>query len=113
MELDKLVDDFANSVAQQQRSRDTKTANQHAAAYLAAFEALRAQGDPGREALARLLEDSRAEVRVMAAAFLLRYCETRARAVLEAEARGRGMVAFGAQQALERWKEGTWELDPA
>jgi hypothetical protein len=62
MELDKLVDDFANSVAQQKRSRDTKTANQHAAAYLAAFETLRAQGDPGREALARLLEDSRAEL---------------------------------------------------
>jgi len=113
VELDKLVDDFANSVAQQQRSRDAETGNQHAAAYVAAFEALRAHGDAGREALTRLFEDRRAEVRVMAAAFLLRYCEARARAVLEAEAQGRGMVAFGAQQALERWEDGTWELDPA
>jgi hypothetical protein len=112
MQLDKLVDDFADSVAKQQLARDAKTANKHATAYVAAFNALRAHGDPGREALARLLEDSRAEVRVMAAAFLLRYCEARARAVLEAEAQGGRMLAFKAEQALERWKEGTWELDP-
>jgi hypothetical protein len=112
MQLDKLVDNFADSVAQQQLSRDAKTSNKHTAAYVAAFEALRAHGNPGRDALARLLEDKRAEVRVTAAAFLLRYCEDRARAVLEAEAQGGGILAFEAEQALDRWKEGTWELDP-
>jgi hypothetical protein len=80
---------------------------------VAAFEALRVHGDVGRIALAGLLDDARAEVRVMAAAYLLRHCGDRAKAVLENEARASGIVAFGAAQALQRWEEGTWALDPA
>jgi hypothetical protein len=48
----------------------------------------------------------------MAASFLLRHCGARARRVLEEAARERGIVAFGAVQALKRWDEGTWALDP-
>lgn len=52
------------------------------------------------------------DVRVMAAAHLLRYRTAEARAVLEEAAKGTGLVPFGAQQALKRWEEGTWALDP-
>jgi hypothetical protein len=38
--------------------------------------------------------------------------DDRAKAVLQAEANGKGRLAFEAAQALERWKDGTWELDP-
>jgi hypothetical protein len=31
---------------------------------------------------------------------------------LEDAAQGEGMIPFGAQQALKRWEEGTWALDP-
>jgi hypothetical protein len=48
----------------------------------------------------------------MAAVNLLRYQHDRARVVLETEGRGKGLVAFGAMQALKRWDEGTWALDP-
>jgi hypothetical protein len=61
--------------------------------------------------LAALLADERPEVRVKAAAFLLGFAHDRARAVLEAEAGGAGLLAFEAAQALARWEEGTWELD--
>ena len=58
-----------------------------------------------------LMNDTRPDVRVMSASFLLRHSE--AKAVLEAEASKPGFVAFGARQALERWHDGTWALDPA
>ena len=58
------------------------------------------------------MDDSRPEVRVMAASFLLRHSEEKAKAVLEAEASKPGLVAFDAQQVLERWQDGTWALDP-
>jgi hypothetical protein len=91
---------------------DVETGNRHALAASAAFDAIRQFGDQGRESFASLLSHERADVRVTAAAFLLRYCHERARAVLEKEAAGDGLLAFEAAQALERWREGTWELDP-
>jgi hypothetical protein len=49
----------------------------------------------------------------MAAAFLLRHRHEEARRVLEDLAHGEGFVAFEASEALKRWEEGTWQLDPA
>ena len=111
--LVELVKEFADCVFAQSKEKDAKVGNEYARRYTAAFETLRAVGDEGREALATLLADDRAEVRVVAASCLLRYCGARARAVLEKEAAGRGLLAFRAAQALQRWDEGTWHLDPA
>ncbi|WP_116807264.1 DUF2019 domain-containing protein [Steroidobacter cummioxidans] len=115
MEIHDLVKEFADCVAAQAAAiaeADPIRGNKFARQYIAAFEKLRSTGDSGRDALAVLLEDGRQEVRVMAAAYLLRHCEDKAKAVLEAESGGSGLVAFGAAQALQRWKEGTWALDP-
>jgi hypothetical protein len=46
------------------------------------------------------------DVRVAAAAFLLRHRTEEAKAVLEEAAKGKGMVPFEAQQSLKRWEEG-------
>jgi len=115
IKLNELVKEFADCVAAQREAIekcDPNRGNKLADRYIGAFKKLRARGNEGREALATLLHDNRADVRVMAAAYLLRYKTEQARAVLEAEAKGRGFVAFGAAQALQRWKEGTWALDP-
>lgn len=115
MDLDDLVGEFASCVERQSEAiakGDSTSGNKYAKRYVAAFEKLRARGDIGRNALAKLLSDERPEVRVMAAAYLLRHCNERAKAVLESEAAGKGLVAFGAAQALQRWKDGTWALDP-
>ncbi|HYO52740.1 MAG TPA: DUF2019 domain-containing protein [Archangium sp.] len=74
---------------------------------------LRAHGDAGRDALAVLLTHPSMDVRTAAAAFLLRYRTAEAKAVLEEAAKGQGLIPFGASEALKRWEEGTWELDPA
>lgn len=115
MSLDRLVTEFADCVAAQTDAMDrgdSIAGNAFARRYVAAFEALRARGNPGRDALAILLNDSRSDVRVMAAVFLLRHCGHVARSILETEARQAGFVAFGASQALQRWDDGTWSLDP-
>jgi hypothetical protein len=115
MEFEKLVEVFARHVAAGTDAvwqGDSKAASKHADRYIAAFKKLRAHGDAGRDALAVLLQHPRMDVRVTAAACLLRYRTKEAKVVLEEAAKGQGMVPFEAQQALLRWEEGTWALDP-
>ncbi len=115
MKYEALVKKFADAVVAQNEAienGDAATGNKCAKQYISAFEKLRSHGNAGREELAVLLAHERADVRVMAAAFLLRHCHDKARVVLETEAKGKGLVAFGASQALQRWVEGTWSLDP-
>ena len=113
--IQKLVREFADNVAAQSDAiarGDHKTGNKHAKRYIQAFMALRELGNAGRDALAPLMHEGRDDVREMAAAYLLRHRHDEARVVLEKLARGDGLVAFAAGQALQRWNEGTWQLDP-
>ncbi|MBN9688419.1 MULTISPECIES: DUF2019 domain-containing protein [unclassified Corallococcus] len=115
MRFDTLVRLFADNVAAQTDAiwqGDAKAGNRHAKKYISAFEQLRALGNTGREALTVLFSHPRMDVRVMAAAYLLRYRTHEAREVLMEAARGEGLVPFKAGQALKRWEEGTWALDP-
>ncbi|MBN8468096.1 DUF2019 domain-containing protein [Corallococcus exiguus] len=111
-----LVDEFASHVEAQTDAifrGDSKTGNKHAKKYQAAMRKLREIGDEGREALTVLLKHSRMDVRVAAAAYLLRYRTHEAKAVLEHAAGGEGLAAFEASEVLKRWEEGAWNLDPA
>ena len=115
MEFEKLVAEFARHVEAGTDAvwrGDSKAGSRHADRSIAAFKKLRAFGDAGRDALSVLLEHPRMDVRVAAAAFLLRHRTKEAKAVLEEAARGEGMIPFEAQQALQRWEDGTWALDP-
>src|SRR5437667_386409 len=114
--LEDLVADFARNVEAATDATwqgDAKTGNKHAKRYIAIFEELRTYGDAGRDALAALFADSRIDVRVSAAAFLLRHRTAEAKAVLKEAASSEGWSAFVALQALKRWEEGNWSLDPA
>jgi len=114
--VDELVAEFAECVIKQSEMieiGDHKGGNRFAKRYVKAFEQLRGFGTRGRDALKALFQDTRAEVRVMAASYLLRHCENEARKLLEDEAKGVGLTSFGAKQALLRWSDGTWDLDPS
>lgn len=116
MNLEDLVEAFARHTAEQTDAifrGDAKTGNKHAKKRIAAFTKLRSHGDAGRDALAVLFTHPRMDVRVMAAAYLLRHRTAEAKAVLEETSKGVGLAAFGASEALKRWQEGTWALDPA
>lgn len=113
--LEKLVEEFAQNVTAQTEAifrGDAKTGNKHAAKYNSAFKKLRAYGNTGRDALATLFTHPDMDVRTTAAAFLLRYRTTQAQAILQEAAKGEGLVAFESAEALKRWEEGTWALDP-
>jgi hypothetical protein len=113
--LEKLVEEFAQNVAAQTEAifrGDAKTGNKHADRYIAAFKKLRAHGNAGRDALAMLFMHPNMDVRTTAAAFLLRYRTAEAKAILEEAAKGKGLVAFESAEALKRWEEGAWALDP-
>lgn len=114
-EIEELVAEFAENVAAQTDSiwrGDAKTGNKHAKRYIAAFDKLIAQGDAGRDALTVLFTHPRMDVRVSAAAYLLRYRTAEARAILEEAAKGEGMVPFEASLVLKNWENGSWALDP-
>lgn len=115
MKLQELVVEFAENVAAQTDAifrGDAKTGNKHAKKYVAAFAKLRSHGDTGRDALLVLFKHPRMDVRVAAAAYLLRHRTVEARAVLREIAKGEGLAAFEASEALKRWEEGVWALDP-
>ena len=117
--LSELVEDFARNVTGQKealRRDDVRAGNRCADKYMRAWRSLRERGDEGREALASLLNCESADVRGMAAACLLRYRTDEAQRVLKEVAEEKGLAAFGASQALERWAEledkDRWGLDP-
>lgn len=113
--LVQLVDEFAEAVCKQKdsiRRGDTRAGNRYAKKYVAAFRKLRSFGNDGRDALASLLYCENLDVRVMAAAFLLRYKNKEALKILREAAVGKGLAAFGASEALKRWEENDWSLDP-
>ncbi|WP_171808779.1 DUF2019 domain-containing protein [Corallococcus exiguus] len=115
-DLQKLVAKFAQHAAAQTDAiwrGDANAANKHADESIAAFRMLKTHGDVGRDALATLFTHPRMDVRTAAAALLLRYRTAEAKAVLEEAAKGKGLIPFEAREALKRWKEGTWSLDPA
>jgi len=116
MTLEELVDEFARNVAAQTDAifrGDDSAGDEHADRYIAAFKRLRSAGNAGRDALSVLLTHPQMDVRVGAAACLLRYRTAAAKAVLEAAKRGEGLAAFEAAQVLKNWENGTWALDPA
>ncbi|WNG16723.1 DUF2019 domain-containing protein [Cystobacter fuscus] len=116
IDLQGLVAEFARHVQAETEAAwrgDSRTANKHVDQCLAVFDKLRAHGNTGRDALAVLFTHPRMDVRVSAAALLLRHRTAEAKAVLEEAAKGKGLVPFEASQALKRWEEGTWALDPA
>jgi hypothetical protein len=113
--LNPLVEAFAQHAAAQMDAiwrGDSKTGNKHARQVNATFDKLCAHGAAGRDALAALFTHPRMDVRVKAAAFLLRHRTEEALAVLREAAQGEGLVSFSASEALKRWEEGTWALDP-
>lgn len=64
----------------------------------------------GIDALARLLQDNRREIRIMAAVHLMRHRTDDCLHLLKAEAGGRGLIAFQAEQTVKTWERGEWQL---
>ncbi len=117
--IDDLLDEFVFCTLAQTREilgskGSVRRGNRYAAKALRVFDELRKKhGDRGRDALATLFQHEEDDVRSAAAALLLRYKTGEAMGVLhEVAEKGKGLIAFESAQAIKRWEEGDWHLDP-
>ena len=116
MKLEKLVEKFATTLSSQTDAilrGDSRAAQRFGNQHIETFKKILRYGDVGREALVFLFRHPRPDVRVGAAACLLRYRTVEALAVLRPLAEGNGLSSLDASMALKHWEEGTWSLDPA
>lgn len=74
------------------------------AAMAAAWRALNAQGEAGRQAFASLLNDESRFVRTWVAAVLLSRGDNRGVIVLEADAEAPDLQGFSSQMVLREWR---------
>ena len=113
---DQLASEFALHVIGQNEAimtrGDARIGNKHAKQYLRCFDLLYSLGAPGLDKLSELFHHEDPGVRSMAATFLLRYKTDEALTVLRELSNGTGLVAFGSQEAIKRWEEGSWDLEP-
>lgn len=115
--IDALVREYANAIVATSEMSLSDPVSKHNVQMNRASRAWKKlvskYGDEGRDAFCQLLGHPNAVVRVNAAALLLRYRNRAAMSVLMTEAKkGPSLLAFTAQQALQRWEEGDWHLDP-
>ncbi len=118
LSLEELVREFAFSVVAQREAMakgKPRRGNRFADRRAEAFDKLvSVYGDHGREALKTLLRHGDPETRGMAAVYLLRYCTDEALPVLEELVqKEKGLIALKGAEAIKRWEEGDWHLDPA
>jgi len=113
-EIARLVSVFRENVIRQTDTiwNEGRSGNAFARKSIRAFEKLREHGNAGRDAFAILMTDLRPDVRVAAAAYMLRYRHEEAMEVLRQAAARDGMVGFEAGEAIKRWNEQVWSLDP-
>lgn len=73
--------------------------------YISSAKAMLEHGDEGISTLACLLHHEDIDVRVLTACILLKYRTKESLAVLEADAKGDSLAAYGAAITLKRWRD--------
>jgi hypothetical protein len=112
--IQELIDVFVAAVIGQHEALangDWRTGNPLAKKYDAAFRKIIEHGDEGRNALLALIEHPNVAVAEMSAVYSLKYSPDQCLKVLRQLSREPGLVGFGAQQAIQRWEEGAWQLE--
>jgi carbamate kinase len=90
---------------------DHEKVNAQAKSLQRAFQEIVALGDVGRDALLVKAENEEVAVAAMAAVYSLRHNTAKAIEILRHIAMQPGLIGFEAQQALQRWEEGSWQLE--
>ena len=108
-----LIDRFVRAAEQHNiaiEAMDAAAANRQAAILSGLFTSIRATGISGETAFQQLLEHTSPPVAGMAAVYLLSRRPELALPVLERLALSPGMLGFRAKAALDRWRQGEWDL---
>jgi hypothetical protein len=112
--IQKLIATFAEEARKHYDATmrgDWRQTNQHAKRIAVTFHAVTDVGNNARDALLRLTEDQDDAVASMAALYSLKYATSKALAALSRISKRSDLLGFEAQQAIQRWHEGTWQLE--
>lgn len=111
----KVVDRFIDASKKQHISimaGDSTKANIQAKRIYKAFLEIREIGNEAREALLEQVDNTDDGVASLAATFSLKYnTEKSLNALKRISEQNTGIIGFEAQQAILRWKEGSWQLE--
>ena len=86
-------------------------ANREAKTIRKTIKKIKDLGENAREALLVQTESKDLAVSAMAAVYSLNYAPEESISVLTRIAKEPGLIGFEADQALQRWKEGEWNLE--
>ena len=113
-DVQKLINDFSFYVIKQNemiREGNWKEGNKYAKKYIKCYEEIKKLGEDAKRKMLILLEHENDSVKTMAATFLLRTYTDKALQILNQISKRKDIIGFEAKQAIERWEEGTWNLD--
>ena len=113
-QIDRLISVFADAAEQHYSAMmqgDWRETNKQAKRIARAFREITAIGESARRELLALADNEDLAVASMAAAYSLKFDTERAKTALQRIAMEPGMIGFRAEQALQRWDEGAWQLE--
>lgn len=114
VKIQKIVAMFADATRKHYEATmrgDWRQTNKHAKRIATAFRSITETGEEARNALLQLAQSDDDVVASMAAAFSLKYATEEAKLTLRRIAKRNDLLGFEAEQALQRWEEGTWQLE--
>jgi hypothetical protein len=113
-QIDKLIAVFANAAKEHYAAimrGDWREANKQAKRLSNAFHEITAIGERARREFLALVDSEDLAIATAAAVYSLKFNTERSKAALQRIATEPGMIGFRAQQALQRWDEGAWQLE--
>lgn len=114
-EISTIVDNFAEATIKHHEAilqgSKPRIVNTQAKRIDRLFQAITQKGEAGRQALLALVDSENLVVASMAAVYSLKYSPERCKTGLERIAKEPGLIGFAAEQALQRWEEGNWQLE--
>ncbi len=114
-DIDQLIADFVKTAKKSHEatlSGDSRKVNIQAKRIHHVFKKISMIGNSAREALLKQVDNDDDAVASLAATYSLKYNTEKAKAALKRISENNtGILGFGAEQALKRWQEGTWQLE--
>ena len=110
----KIVEKFAEATEKSFAARLTgnwRENNKWVKRQVQAFQQVIEANNEAREELLTLLNHQNPVIAKSAAVFSLKYATEQSIAILTRISKEPGILGFEAQQALQRWKEGSWQLE--
>jgi hypothetical protein len=112
--VEELIEEFTQAAKSHyvaSLAGDWRTANKEVAKIRKTIKRLRSLGENARVALLAQTDSQDLSVSSMAAVYSLKYAPEKSISVLTRIAKEPGLIGFEAEQALQRWKEGEWNLE--